>query len=295
MGGMAGAGGGLSGMGGVPAGAGTAGTGGTSAQNPQRTICRTSQPFARPTVVPGLNGAYGTSYTRFTPDELVAFATVYDSTGDADVVIASRATRSDAFGRAQPIASLDTMGALEGAPTVTDDELTLYMHSDRSGAYGIYVSTRPRPDVEFSSPVAVQELNINGEGFPYVTGDGSGLYFHSGVDGTADLWRATRATAGFNKPEKVNVSTGSYDEWTPVVSADDLTLYWSRSGSTQDGIWMATRASKQDPFGNARLLSELNGMFAGIAPSWISPDNCRLYITVWTGQVYEMHVAERSP
>lgn len=282
-------------------GAASSGNGGASEGNPGgrngATQCPVSQSFGALTAVAGLTGQEGVSFTRFTPDERVAFLTSM-SGGYGDIATSFRASLSEPFGSAGLLASLNGPGD-DGAPTVTDDGLTLYFHSTRSGGYRLYSATRPRVDVEFSPPAELTALNVYGEGNPYVTRDGSALYFHSWRDGSNDLFRAARTTAGFEVPEKLAVSTSTFDEYDPVVSPDELTVYYAVIGSADgkhDGIWMATRSSKLEPFGNATALSEIHSDYVGVpVPSWISPDGCRLYVVIYTGQIYGVRVTARAP
>jgi WD40 repeat protein len=153
------------------------------------------------------------------------------------------------------------------------------MDSSRSNYYRLYVASRAFIGAEFSTPRELMSLNVYGEGGPYVTPDGSVLYFHSWRGGNnADLYRATRNGTVFNEPELLtSISTGAH-EFYPVVTPDELTIYYFTEGDPlgRNGIWMATRATLAVPFGNAVHLSALNGSRDAV-PDWISPDGCRLY------------------
>jgi len=64
-------------------------------------------------------------------------------TGDFDVWQAKRATRSDPFGTATPVTSVNTFG-LDAPSDVSENGCRLYLTSTRNGHTGIYVATRPQ-------------------------------------------------------------------------------------------------------------------------------------------------------
>jgi len=138
----------------------------------------------------------------------------------------------------------------------------------------------------------------NGEGSPYVVPDGSALYFHVIRNGNYDVYRAKKTPTGFTAPESVSINTSVTDA-RPVVSADELTVYFYHDAEARGpaGIWMATRRSVNDPFGQLISLVELNAFSSLIEnpyPFWISPDGCRLYFGDEDPQgSFWVYVAER--
>jgi hypothetical protein len=257
--------------------------------------CSPTSRFQPPTSVPGLD-TMSTNSTRLSPDELSAYTTL-GYWGGYDIAHVSRASRDQAF-RAPTFLNTVNSSANDGDPVSTADGLTLYMSSTRSGGYALYVATRNTTNADFSVPVALTDLNVYGEGNPYLSSDGRRLYFHSWRDGTADVYYATRTPTGFDAPVKLSVSTNTLHELDPVVSPDELTMYYcvaGTPGALQDGVWMATRPSIDRPFAEPLYLGELSVQSNASEPQWVSPDGCRLYFTVTDASKRSwLYVAERA-
>jgi WD40 repeat protein len=258
--------------------------------------CAATQRFGTPTLVPQFNDlAGGIDMIQFSPDERVAYVAI-GPWGAQDIGIAYRPTRFDPF---EPIILLASVnGSDDSAPSVTDDGLTMYFQSTRGGNYGVYAATRTATDKAFSTPVPISALNASSTGAPYVSPDGSSLYVHSSLAGSVDLWVAKRSGSGFGPPERLAPSVDGADEYHPVVSPDELVLYYLLArGQSDDGIWIATRSSRQAAFSNPVFLSELDSpSYYAPAPTWISPDGCRLYFNAldFNYRVW-LYVAERTP
>ena len=273
-------------MGGGGTGGGTAGTGGGGTGGDMgggtggtsRQQCLSSQPFGAPTPVLGLVNVVDDFWSfSLSPDEQIAYVGVLRA-GQPDIMISSRTTRFEPF-RPGTLLSAVNSPYEDSWVTVTGDGLTLYLSSARAGQYQLFTASRAFVAAEFSTPKPVASLNVYGEGGPYITPDGSVLYFHSWrASGNADLYRAVRNGSDFDPPARLaNVNTSAL-EVQPVVTPDELTIYYLTQNDPldRDGIWTATRASVVEPFANAVFLPELNGLLDAI-PGWISPDGCRLY------------------
>ena len=75
-----------------------------------------------------------------------------------------------------------------------------------------------------------------------------------------DIYRAKKTATGFATPVSLSINTPD-NEGRPVVSADELTIYFFYDGEPRPvGIWMATRSSVTDPFGPPIGLTELNNL-----------------------------------
>ncbi len=258
--------------------------------------CDPSQDFGTPMLVPGLNSvSANVASAQFSSDELTAYFGMFH--GDQlDIYTATRASRSDPFAKYIPISDVNSL-ASDYAPSVTADGLTLYMNSTRSGAYALYASTRESAASAFSTPSELTELDVRGEGNPFVTPDGGALYFHSTRNGNFDVFRARKTGIGFETPELLPFDS-DLDEAAPVASADDLTIYYMsmRNPGANDGIWMATRQSVDQPFGTGVPVKGLTGKSPPLQPLWISPDGCRLYIQDRdANDGYLVVVVERPP
>ncbi len=147
---------------------------------------------------------------------------------------------------------------------ISADGLSLYVASDRAGGYGgtfdMYVATRASTQDEWGPAVnlgptlgsAAWEHTLN------ISPDSLSLYFSSdrpGGSGQMDMWVATRpdTDSPWGKPVNLGPTVNS-SAWdlSARESADGLTLLWhSQRGGGLGGqdIWMSTRATKNDPWG----------------------------------------------
>jgi hypothetical protein len=302
--GSAGAGGAAAGMGGAAAGSGgaAAGTGGGVAGSGGVTVCNASQPFAPPVLVAGLSqDGTNDGDGRLTPDELtIVFWSDRTPNG---IYIATRTSRTSPFGTPQAVAAVNssTGGAF---PSITADGLTIFLESDKSGAYQIYSASRTTLGAQFSAPSAVTiPTFMSSDGKNYVLPDESAIYFVSyrSGPGAGDIYRS-QISAGlqFGTPVLVPNVNGTSSDYDPVVTPDELTLYFSsdRPDPAAKGtfdIWMAKRASLGAAFDPPVNVQEVNSS-AIEEPSWISPDNCRLYLyRQGADTYYKIYVASRSP
>jgi ankyrin repeat protein/beta-lactamase regulating signal transducer with metallopeptidase domain len=184
----------------------------------------------------------------------------------------------------------------EWDPCISADGLSLYFLSRRSGGLGgadIWVITREAKDDPWGTPVNLRSpINSTAfEGAPCVSADGLQLYFTSdrpGGCGGYDLWVSERPTVEDAWRAPVNLGppiNSPLSENGPSISADGLSLYFSEhiaTGARLGGlggadIWVATRKSKNDPWGNpVNLGPTVNGPDADTSPS-ISVDGLSLF------------------
>ncbi len=207
-----------------------------------------------------------------------------------------RATRSavgQPFGAPVPADDLDS-DAGEGFASLSTDGLTVYLASlrgDPNHAH-LYVATRAAPADPFGTPTSVASLELAGtsDDQPYLTADQSAVYFASGRTLDAGfagfhVYRSAIDDAGVAAaPERVAAAydpdAGPDVSFAPVVTADDLTLYFAAPAKGGGGgghdIWRATRATRSDPFAAAAPVTELSTTDVEM-PSYITPDGCTLY------------------
>lgn len=267
-------------------------------------VCAPDGAFDPPVLVPGFGTGVVEAAAHFSPDELnMYFAANYpDSAGAFDLYLASRSKITDPFGKPANLTVLNTT-ASDADPSVGVDELTVVFYSNRVANEGlhIYVATRSSPLAQFGKPellggVAAPAVTSN-DATPFLTADGQELWFSSDRGGNYDVWRASRAGAGFANPQAVLALNTANREILPVVSADRLTVYFTteRGAATQaEDIWFAHRATLADEFSAPRPVPSINTV-ANDHPSWLSPDNCRLYITSNVAGTDDLYVATRHP
>ena len=127
------------------------------------------------------------------------------------------------------------------------------------------------------------------------------MYFvRDDAQGLDEFYRATRASTG----EYINVAAVGglgmkveHDNHSPVVTADELTIYWSSSRlgpSAKTEIVVATRQDTASPFSNVRLVTEVNTAARYESPNFVSADGCRLYFTSLSETPYESDILMAS-
>jgi Tol biopolymer transport system component len=110
------------------------------------------------------------------------------------------------------------------------------------------------------------------------------------------IYRAPIGPCGILAPVAVPVGTFNGGAGLPVVTPDELTIYFtSPAGGTGD-IYVAHRAAMTDPFGEPSIVSELDSSTTNEEPSWVSADGCDLYFSSDRagGSGYDLYVAHRG-
>jgi Tol biopolymer transport system component len=232
-----------------------------------------------------LNVLWGDSESaRLSPDELtIYFSSDRDGgAGDFDIWTAGRATLDGGFGTPSNLQGVNTSG-LERFPSVTANGLFLY-ESTRPANYTIGVGTRGNTVTTFGGFGTVAQVSGTANDInPYVLPDHSALYFGSDRSGSYDIFRAARVGGSYQTPVAVPgalINTTANEEQDPVVTQDELTLYFA-SGRGDVGsldIYVATRKSTAAAWGAPQVLLSISTPDVD-TPTWISPDNCVLYFT----------------
>jgi Tol biopolymer transport system component len=246
--------------------------------------CNPAANFGRQTDLQGLNTTANEEQATLSPDELTIYFSRDDGNGAYDIYQATRTSKTTSFSGAIPVPGVNTM-AEDREPRVTADGLAMFAttRDSPSGLFRVAFATRTSKDAAFGSLQPVPGVNgTTNDSDPFISADGRVLYLSSDRGGNYALYRSTQTGGGFSPPEPVagaKLET-AYMELTPVLSEDELTMYFasSRPNLGSLDIYQATRASVQDPFGEPVALTELNGPEAQV-PSWISADNCELYFT----------------
>ncbi len=149
-------------------------------------------------------------------------------------------------------------------------------------------SSKVKADFTFGTPINLgQPANSSfDEWGPCLSADGLEMYFgtgRSGGSGAEDLWVSMRATTEDEWASPVNLGptiNSSSPEGMPSISADGLELYFSsgRPGGYGDGdIWVTTRVTKEDPWGEPVNLGPTVNSSSLEIGSKISADGLTLY------------------
>jgi len=208
-----------------------------------------------------------------------------------DIYHAVRASADVPFGQPSRVAELST-ASVETTPEMSYDGLTIYLSSNRPGGKGnndIWVSTRTSVAMPWSPPSHVDALSTTGNDTASApSADGLAIVMNTNVTGNYDIYEATRAATSTAWPTPValaSVNTAGADD-SPMLSADQLALYFDANRDGTDHLWMATRASTSEAFGSAAPITSANTLGAEADP-WISPDSRHLFFAA-NGTLYEV-------
>jgi len=153
---------------------------------------------------------------------------------------------------------------VDWGPSISADGLTLYFSSRRGNGFGaedIYVTTRETTSDPWEEPNNLgPTINTSSwEQGPSISADGLTLFFSSynRPDGSGgdDIYVTTRATTDDPWGTPVNLGpivNSSSEEWTPSISADGLTLFFTSNRAGGEGgrdLWATTRETIHDEWG----------------------------------------------
>jgi hypothetical protein len=259
--------------------------------DPQPTgACDKAKPFGAPVPV-SVNSAVYETGPRLSADEL----TLYFARSEAkrQMFSSTRATKDAAFGESALVPGLGDED--NGYLTTTTDEMRAFFASKRTGSklLDVYTATRAAATGTWENVARVESLAVIAaanppaagvdDDNPWVLGAGNALYYDSkrasGFD-DFDIFRAGIEAGVVSNPVGIGtVINTAEDEENPVVSADELTLFFARrTTANKQEVFVSTRAAATDAWGTPVEVPELNSP-ENDRPGWISADGCRIYIS----------------
>jgi hypothetical protein len=272
--------------------------------------CGQTRPFGLATLANGNDSTKGDVEPWLSRDELTMYFASNRGGGQGAIYVTTRPSLQEPFGPASLVPGLAASdpSSSDGRPALPADELTIYFESTRSGRSNIHYSTRASKQDAWSAPQLVPGVSdgVNDDaGGPFIMPSGNVLYFHSlrGSCCHQDIFRTERVGGGWSPPTRLaNVSWLLTDDLLPVVSDDELTMFFMTTRSDVNGdIWVATRRSLSEDFGDQfkdvcdlALVTELQTTQTD-GPSWLSPDGLRLYITRSSSAGSRIYVTSRPP
>ena len=244
---------------------------------------------------PTINSSLWEHCPSISADGLTLF---FDLDIPGDLMVTRRATKDDDWG--EPV-NLGHSASDHFASDISADGSTLYFMSDRPGGYGILdlwqvpilseLTEVGKADFTFGTPTNLGPI-VNGASVntsPSISADGLELYFssdRSGGYGGTDIWVTTRATTEDDWGEPVNIGpvvNSAAAENNASISADGLALYFCDWGDPRPGglgetdIWVTTRPTKNDEWGEPVNLGPTVNSSAYEATPEISSDGLELY------------------
>lgn len=247
-----------------------------------RPPCALSAAFRAPVQIGGVNTTASEIDAWLSDDERMIYVSRgAGGRGSYSTYRASRTSTADPFGA--PTA-LPGFAAVE-RPSISASGLTLFATTVGGGTVGPYdisVATRSTTATEFGQLAVVPNVNspnVDDKG-AVISRDGKTLYFTSNRSGSGThIYRATRASESspFTTPTPIGELGSSSNEGFPVVSGDELTIYFSSDRAGEQDIYVARRSTRLDGFGVPALVKELDAT-GPRWPVWLSADGCRLYL-----------------
>ncbi|KPL21639.1 MAG: hypothetical protein AMJ75_09610 [Phycisphaerae bacterium SM1_79] len=183
----------------------------------------------------------------------------------ASIVLSGGNARADfTFGEPTDLGPTVNTPYVEFPSCISADGLELYFSSDRPGGLGgrdLWAITRKTREDSWDAPVNLgPTINSSAiEDCSCMSADGLELYFDAwqrpGGQGAWDIWVSRRQTRNDPWSAAVNlgppINSSSWDQ-SPSISADGLEFYFCSSrpgGQGTDDLWVAKRATKNDPWG----------------------------------------------
>ena len=229
---------------------------------------------------------------RLTDDELTGYLWS-TRTGNIDLSRVTRPRRFEAFAYDEGFGELNTPAA-EFEPAIARDELLLVFRATRDGmGEDLYLADRTSRAVPFTFRGRIAAVNsASNDRQPYLTD--TELVFASERTGASRIYRAPRTGSVFGAATEISeLASGDEFDSDPVLSADGLTLYFASTRGVADiDVLVATRPTTSSEFGAPRRLANVNTPNTD-APSWISVDQCRLYISSDRAGTPDLYVATR--
>ena len=269
--------------------------------------CDLSKAFGPPALLSSLQSPDKQGGLRLLPDELKGyFWSARDGgPGFINLYELSRTSLDASFGGVKLLNNVNFPSSLNMDPTITaNGGLLIYryrMGRTDSGVDQLYWAERADATSDFpvGTPVPGLEAGTMYNVQPYVLPDGTELYFSS-ISGTGfGIYRSLFGGGAFGAPSPLSeLNLPGANEGDPLVTADDLTIYFSSTrpgGMGLQDIWMAQRPDKSSAFTGLVNLKNINS--SGVdAPTWISPDGCRLYLSSDRADAgFDLYVATRLP
>jgi Tol biopolymer transport system component len=218
-------------------------------------------PFGPPQLVDNVNSATADDDPAISGDGLEL---IFDSErGGAvgDLYVSTRPSRSGPWSMPALITEVSSPTFDEDAPCLSYDGLVLTFNSQLSGNSDVWIATRATPTSAWGPPVLMTDLSSPQVDERFCMSDNNLVgVLTTERAGTRQLFEARREsdTATWGTPTQLTeLSASTYNGEGMLDPTGTLIVFASnRSGSSD--LWMATRASVDEPFATPVPLDELN-------------------------------------
>ncbi len=205
---------------------------------------------------------------------------------------AYRDTPTGSFTSERPISELYEGRAMY-APWVSSDGLRLYYSQYETLWNSTLIHMAQRSSLQDPWQDVIMFTGIHNDGIydhsPSLTPDELTLYYAHGSTTAYRLWIAVRSSVNdqFSNPIAISeLNAGSSNTSYPFIMPDGLTIYFNslRDGNPSHDLYVATRSSLSDPFGNIERLNISTDTGKEITPSlFVTLDASILYFSTDEG------------
>lgn len=248
--------------------------------------CFQGTPFPKGSPVDVSELSYSVEGARFSPDMRTAYLSLCAKDQPKTTCDLFVADYDPVANKLSPTvvsySELNAPNAYDSYPTMTPDSQFLLWASNRGGHLDIYVGAKMNGQFLAANAMKLPAASGMEANEPYVLGDGATLYF-SGKDDTTQLWDVFRSSGiapDFGRRTLVASLNTPFDQAAPVVSDDELEVFYASKASDADtyDIYTAFRVNPNDPFSAVHEVSALSTPAPGVDwPLWLSPDLCTLF------------------
>jgi len=207
-----------------------------------------------------------------------------------------QATRPQPFGLFTKVRQID--GPLNSSrghnlmPWVSHDNLRMYYYNEFVGRSMLRVSRRVSINAPWPEGTSLVELNALGQHLqaPKLTSDELIIFFEAldipGGKGGYDIWKASRLNSNspFSGHENLSEINTMANEGAPSVSPDGLTLVFHSDRNGPFQLFLATRESLGEPFGNVEYLSFADTPGGHSMHPYLTSDGGTLYFVRQLGE-----------
>lgn len=205
-----------------------------------------------------------------------------------EIFTASRTSRTAAWENVHQVKELAAQKEQFSGVAISQDGLDIYYsRSTFSGPddnRAIYHAHRSTIDGTFDAPTKV--FDHPDSEFDMALSPTRDLYVSiTPKNGNSDLWlaRPSGNNAWSTATKLVFLDLNPMEhERSPAISYDELALYFSTSDAISGQIQVVHRGTKEEAWSSPTLVTELDLNNYGESASWLSPDNCRIYLATYT-------------
>jgi hypothetical protein len=266
--------------------------------------CNLTKPFGTPGLLATVNTTDTEDSARISPNGTELFVSRQDN-ATPKMVRLYRFTQ-DVSGNWTNGAAVATLAVTAGGGSQEQSGNSATFDGPDTIYYGVFqnpqwaVYTSQRAGGVWGTPTAITLTNaVAGDSdreFPWFAPVSKKMYYMARVAGVFTLFSSSQAGATFPNAVQLTIPAapagGGY--YAPVLSTNELTIYFAYSSGGGRQIYTATRgATSSATFNTATAVTELNGAGTFNQPTWLSPDGCEIFFASNRSGTYDIYRARK--